>query len=120
MSVTTQRHHGAQHREPQEQEVGQLIGPEQRTVEYVTRHHTGEQDQGLGHDDRRADTLRDQTDAAVQQKGGMAQSGTIGGFKSVRGGHTHGHAGDLPQASGPEYFSSNPQASSPIFFFIST
>ena len=52
----------------------EFVGPEERTVEDVAGHHAGEQDEGLGDDDRRADTFGDQADAAVQQEGGVAQA----------------------------------------------
>ena len=38
----------AKHRQPQEQEVGEFVGPDQRTVEHIARDHAGKQDADLG------------------------------------------------------------------------
>jgi hypothetical protein len=44
---------GAQHGEPQEQDRGQFVRPDQRPVEDVARDHAGEQDDDLGDDQQR-------------------------------------------------------------------
>ena len=48
-----ERHRGAQHRQPQEQDRGQFVRPDQRAVQAVARHHAGEQDDDLGDDQQR-------------------------------------------------------------------
>ena len=47
-----ERERAAEHRKPQEQDRGQLIGPHQRAVEHVAREDAGEQDDDLGDDQR--------------------------------------------------------------------
>ena len=55
--AAAQRDHRAQHREPQEQDRRELVGPRQRLVEDVARDHAGEQDGDLGDDQRRRRNL---------------------------------------------------------------
>jgi hypothetical protein len=81
MPISTKGHDGPQHRQPQKQEVRQFIGPEDRAIESVTAHHASEQNEGLGHDDRGAHALGNQSDAAVQQKRRMSKSRTVNGAK---------------------------------------
>ena len=48
-----ERHHRAQHGQPQEQDRRQFIRPDQRRMQHVTGHHPGEQDHDLGDDQQR-------------------------------------------------------------------
>ena len=51
---TAERHRRSQHRQPQEQDRGQFVRPDQRAMQAVTRHHAGKQDDDLGdHQQRR-------------------------------------------------------------------
>ena len=43
--AAAERDHGAEHREPEEQDGGELVRPDERLVEDVARDHAGEQDQ---------------------------------------------------------------------------
>ena len=52
-----ERDRRAQHRQPQEQDRGQFVRPDQRPVQPVTRHHAGEQDDDLGDDQKRRRNL---------------------------------------------------------------
>jgi hypothetical protein len=58
-----QRNDGAEHRQPQEQDGGELIRPGQRPIEDVTRDHARQQHQNL---DRDQDGGRDFGDAGEQ------------------------------------------------------
>ena len=48
-----ERHHRPQHGEPQEQDRGQLVRPDEWLVKDIARDHAGEQDADLGHDQSR-------------------------------------------------------------------
>ena len=48
-----ERHDRAEHRKPQEQDRCQFVGPDQRRVQHVARHHAGKQDDDLGDDEQR-------------------------------------------------------------------
>ena len=52
-----ERDRGAQHGEPQEQDRGQFVRPDQRPVQPVARHHAGKQDDDLGDDQQRRRNL---------------------------------------------------------------
>ena len=52
--AAAQRHHRTQHRQPQEQDRGQLVRPEDRLVEDIAGDHAGQQDDDLGHDESAA------------------------------------------------------------------
>ena len=52
-----ERDRRAQHRQPQEQDRGQFVRPDQRPVQAVARHHAGEQDDDLGDDQQRRRNL---------------------------------------------------------------
>jgi hypothetical protein len=54
VTVAAQRHDGAEHCQPQEQELGQLVSLNERAVEDVARDH-GEEDDGLDQHQHRAD-----------------------------------------------------------------
>jgi hypothetical protein len=110
--VTTQRNDHTEHRQPQEQEIGELVGPEQRAIEQVARHDTGEQDTDFGGDQRGADRFARDADRLVNQKGTAPQRRPGGGVLRKRGGAAH-------DESGPTYFSSSAQALSPAVFFMS-
>ena len=47
---TPERHRSPQHRQPQEQDRGQFVRPDQRPVHPVARHHARKQDDDLGDD----------------------------------------------------------------------
>ena len=118
MAVTPQRDDHAQHRQPEEQEVGEFVGPEQRTVEHVARHYAGEQDAHLGQHKQCANELAGFADGLVEQEGASPQHGPAGrdrlGKPRCEVGRVEAHA-----VSGPTYFSSSAQALSPAVFFIS-
>ena len=52
--AAAQCHHRTQHRQPKEEDRGQLVRPEKRPVEDVARHHACEQDDNLGHNEQRS------------------------------------------------------------------
>ena len=45
--AAAERDHRAEHSEPEEQDRGELVRPDERIVEYVARDHPSEQDQNL-------------------------------------------------------------------------
>ena len=65
--AAAQCHHRTQHRQPQEQDRGQLVGPEERPVEDVARDHAGEQDDDLGHDEQRRRGLDGGPDCGLER-----------------------------------------------------
>ena len=121
-AIAAQRDHGAQHRQPQEQEVGQLVGPEERAVEHVARDDAGEQDDDLGQRPASAPTASQTRPMPSIQHGvrrGAVPASPAAIAEYRRSSRPDWAAVDAHQASGPTYFSSSAQASSPDVFFIS-
>ena len=120
--VAAQRDDGADHRQPQEQKCGEFVGPDDRAVEDIARHDAGKEDAGLDQNQQGADELGGASDQHVEGKGGAAQR-RARKCRSRRlrcGRFAHAlRTCRCDQASGPTYFSSKAQASSPIFFFTS-
>ncbi len=65
MLAAPERHGGAEHRQPQEQDRGQFVRPDQRAVEAVTRDHADEQDDHLRHHQQRRRNLDQMAEGAV-------------------------------------------------------
>ena len=56
MFAALERQHRAEHRQPQEQDAGEFVGPDERLVQKIPRRHAGEEDDDLDdHEDRRGD-----------------------------------------------------------------
>ena len=107
----------AQHGEPEEQDAGQLVRPDDRLVEDVAGQDAGEQDDDLGDDERRRRDLdeagKDRADpsrpASPRSNGRIVQGGRLN-LRDMR----HGCYTSLP-----EVFSRWVQASSPNLAFQS-
>jgi hypothetical protein len=110
MRVLAQRDDDTQHGQPQEQEIGQLVGPEDRAVEHVARDDARKQDRHLGQYQHGTDRFADGADGIIQHARGTPQSGPAGydgrhvGNFAMQAGHFDAHT------SVPTYFSSNAQA----------
>ena len=114
MLVAAQRDRRAQHGEPQEEDRGELVGPDERVIEHVTRNDAGQQDDNLGRHERSAEALDEQAEPTVDRSTG----GAYGSLAPVCG------RGRLPTArrghvSLPVDFSRMAQASSPYLAFHS-
>ena len=59
MLVAAERDHRAEHRQPQEQDRGQLVRPDQRMIEDVARDDAAEQNDDLGRNQRCRQNLDD-------------------------------------------------------------
>ena len=84
-----ERHRRTQHGEPQEQDRGQFVRPDQRTVQPVARHHASEQDDDLGEDEQRRRNLDQRAKEDIQSKpkaigGEGAEPPRRSRFRSVR------------------------------------
>ncbi len=65
MLAAPQRDHRAEAHEPEEQDAGELLDPDQRMVEPVAPDHPGEQDDDFHEDEERRDELRQPIDEAI-------------------------------------------------------
>ena len=72
--VAAQRDDRAEHRQPQEQEGGEFVGPDDRAVEHVARDDAGKQNAGLRQHQQRAERLADAADHHVEGEGGAAHA----------------------------------------------
>ena len=63
-----ERDRGAQHGEPQEQDRGQLVRPDQRLVQRVAGHHAGKQDDDFGDDQQRRRNLDQHTQGMFDRR----------------------------------------------------
>ncbi|MNE81324.1 hypothetical protein D3C80_1779630 [compost metagenome] len=71
MRAALQRNDGAQHRQPEEQDAGQFIGPGDRRMQDIAREGATAQDGDLGKHDQRGRNLHDPAHgAAPHGKGG--------------------------------------------------
>ena len=123
-----ERHRGPQHRQPQEQDGGQFVRPDQRAMQPVTRHHASEQDDDLGHDQKRCRDLNQHSqDMFEGRQSRTAARGLshLAGHKLDQFGISHNeplHSGRDPGTrydSLPADFSSSAQAWSPYLPFHS-
>jgi hypothetical protein len=62
-----QRHHRAEHGEPKEQRRRKFVGPGQRRMEDVARHHPAEQHDDFGENQRRREILKAYAQNAVER-----------------------------------------------------
>ena len=90
--AATQRQHGAEHGEPEEQQRGEFVRPDQRTVERVARDDADEQDGDLGRHQQRGADLQRQAEGAIQARGKITWEG---------GAHRHAFACRHSLASPP-------------------
>ena len=97
---------------PQEEDRCELVGPHERLMEHVARHHARKKHGDLHDHQQRRHELHRATKRAVD---GMRQRATRRGGRRGRCGAHHGHR----QASLPTACSSRPHASSPKRFFQS-
>jgi hypothetical protein len=112
-----QRDDGSEHRQPQEQEIGELVRPHQRTVEDVARDNAGEKDAGFGDDQPGAKRLGHGADCTVDDERAAAQF-RPGYFVRI-GDRRRERRRPSVHANGPTYFSSRGHALSPDLVFIS-
>ena len=59
---------GAEHHQPEEQQPGDLVAPEQRAVQHVAPDDAGKQDADLGEDENRGRNLGDNPQCGVQRR----------------------------------------------------
>ena len=86
--AAAQRHHRTQHRQPQEQDRGQLVRPQDRLVEDITGDHAGQQDDDLRHHDERGGGLDGRACCSLERyqplrraRGRRQGNGRIGEFR---------------------------------------
>ena len=112
--AAAQRDARAEHREPQEEDAGELVGPRDRRMQGVAREGAAAEDEDLGQHEQRGGTSvpgeqRSQSDAAGASSAIVRSCIVARRLRCARG----------VQASGPEYFSSLAQTSSPYLPFHS-
>jgi hypothetical protein len=121
-----ERHRRSQHRQPQEQDRRQLVRPDQRTVQAVTRHHARKQDDDLGDDQKGCRDFNQHAEQGLERgrTRTAARGHRLAGRRRYRAfGVSHHRALTVPWAarydSLPTDFSSKAQASSPYLPFHS-
>ena len=62
------RRHRTEHGEPQEEDRGELVGPDQRRVQDIARDDAGEEDQRFERDERARERLDDAPDRKVDRR----------------------------------------------------
>ncbi|MEJ1977458.1 MAG: hypothetical protein WDN49_16515 [Acetobacteraceae bacterium] len=77
MLAPAQRDHRAEAHQPEKQDAGQFLDPDDWAVEQVAPDHAGKQDGDLDDDERRRNALRQPVDQPVQrpQDGGRSPGG---------------------------------------------
>jgi hypothetical protein len=68
MLAAAERDGSTKHREPQEQDRGELIRPDQRPMKAIARHHARKQDHDLGGDQQRGRNLDKEAKRAFDRR----------------------------------------------------